>query len=194
VLNLLGTCAFVPSLVESRLLGRVLDKMCRRFRGPILSSFLGELSDYFYGFREYSDRFDNYTYRLVLPRAIESIVLRSGMLSFVDCPAFVHWLGACLPVVGLSSGVFRTPSRFVGAYVPMINFGEGGYVACLEYDGSGSVVPMEIAVGDQYCLHNGNHILYNGRRPYDEVMDLNNVYCGDPVFLRAEDMDVPSFR
>ena len=191
VLNLFGTCAFVPSIAESRLLGRVLDRMCRRFRGPILSFLLGELSDYFYGFREYSDRFDDYTYRLVLPRAIESIVLRSGMLSFVDCPAFIHWLGACLPVVGLSSGVFRTPSRFVGAYVPMINFGEGGHVACLEYDGGGSVVPMEIAVGDQYCLHNGNHILYNGRRPYDEVMDLNNVYSGDPVFLRAEDMDVP---
>ena len=65
---------------------------------------------------------------------------------------------------------------------------------CGVSDGGGNVVPMEIAVGDQYCLHNGNHILYNGRRPYDEVMDLNNVYSGDPVFLRAEDMAAPSPR
>ena len=116
------------------------------------------------------------------------------MLSFVDCPAFIHWLGARLPVVGLSSAVFRTPSRFVGAYAPMINFGEGGYVACVEYDGSANVVPMEISVVGEYCLHNGNHIVYNGRRPSDEVMDLNDVYSGDPVYLRVEDIIVPSRR
>jgi hypothetical protein len=194
VLDLFGTCAFVPSLAECRFVGYVLDKMCRRFRGPILSAFLGELSDYFYCFRQYGDDFYNYTYRLVLPRAVESIVLRSGMLSFADCPAFIHWLGARLPVVGLSSAVFRTPSRFVGAYAPMINFGEGGYVACVEYDGSGNVVPMEISVVGEYCLHNGNHIVYNGRRPSDEVMDLNDVYSGDPVYLRVEDIVVPSRR
>ena len=31
-------------------------------------------------------------------------------------------------------------------------------------------------------------------RPYDEVMDLNDVYSGDPVYLRVEDIVVPSRR
>ena len=131
---------FVPSLAGCRDLGRVLDKVCDWFRSSILFAFLGDIFDSFCGFCEYHDSFD--AYRLGLLSAAESIVLRSGMLSFVDCPGLICWLGARLPVVELRANGFRTPSDLVGACVPMRNFGEGGYVAHVEYDGDGLVVPV----------------------------------------------------
>jgi hypothetical protein len=186
VLDVFGVRDFSPSLAECRALGHVLDKICGRFRGSVLSAFLEELSGSFYGFCEYHDSLD--IYRLGLPYAVESIVLRSGMLSFSDCPGLVCWLGDRLPVVETSSRAFPTDPSFVGAYVPMRNFGEGGYVAHVEYDGAGVVVPMKIVVRGEYCLHNSGRIVYNSSYPYDEVISLTNVYSDDPILFTVKDM------
>jgi hypothetical protein len=187
VLDISGTSSFVPSLAECRALGQVLDKICLRFRSSVLSILVGDLFESFYGCGAYNFDVDC----LGLPFTVGSIVVRSGMLSFSDCPGFVRWLGARLPVVGVSASTFHTPHDFVGAFVPMRHFGGRGYVAHVEYDVNGIAVPLDISSRDEFCFHNRDHITYNSSFPYDEVMCLTNIFNGDPVLLRAEDIVPP---
>jgi hypothetical protein len=186
-LNTSGVCPFSPSLAECRAIGQVLDKICDRFRSSVLSVLVEDLFRSFYGCGSYNFDVDC----LGMPFTVGSIVIRSGMLSFSDCPGFVRWLGVRLPIVHVTVSAFRTPYDCVGAVVPMRNFGGRGYTARTEYDVNGVAVPLDVGDVDEYCLHNRDHITYNSSGPYDEVIHLTDVYTGYPILLQAEDIVPP---
>jgi hypothetical protein len=171
--------AYVLSLAECRFVGRYLDGACRRFAGFFRYAFFESLLGGFLNFLEGSRDRDRYCISRGLPFLIEILVLRSGML-LGDHWGFVWWIGACLPQVGVVVDLFPTPPAFIGANLPMQNFGGGGHVATIVLDDAGAVLPMD--VGGQEEVGFGVGLLeYPLLECLGEVVLLTNVFTGDFV-------------
>jgi hypothetical protein len=180
VVGFLGA-GYLPSVGECVFVGSFVRTICRRFPGlhlyPLFAALLSSFSRFL---EDFGDR-DEYLVGGSMSFQVETLVLRSGMLSLWEHWGFLRWLGSSLPRVGVSAGPFVTPPDFVGADLSMQNFGGGGHVAIVERS-LGMVRPMVVNGFDVFGFRYGS-LFYSTFSLNDEDITLVNLFTGNPVVL-----------
>jgi hypothetical protein len=168
-----------PSVNECCFVGLFIADICRRFPGLFRYPSFDALLVGFLNFLEDGEDRDSYFLGCGLPSSVELLVLRSGML-LADHWGFVRWICASLLFVGVSAGEFVTPPAFIGANLPMQNFGNGGRVPVIELCNAGLVRQMWLEGRDAVRFRYG-HLVY-GIHPFvGEVVELTDIFTGEPV-------------